>query len=391
MRRTWAGIGGLVFLLAIAFLVGLLSTRSDDANSADAVRPTTPDPRTSAIAEEVRYALRTSYYRHVEDDVLAGRSVKAILAALDDPYTEYLSQAEYGLYESSTSGRYTGVGLHILAAKHGLRVTSVFEGPAKEAGMKRGDLILAIDGRSVEGMRFGLALTLMQGAAGTTVNLAVKRRELGTLRFTLVRQELPAPSSRVKMLRAGGANVGYVRLLSFTERTSTDLRASARQLVQAGAGGLVLDLRDNPGGLLIEAVRTVSLFLEEGVVCTTEGVHQARREYEASGSTAFADLPVVVLVNRGSASASEIVAAALAEHGRAVVVGQRTYGKAAVQSLRELSNGGVLKLTTATYKTPRGRNLFGTGFRPHFRAIDDPATPSDEALLAAQRAALQAL
>ena len=388
MRRTWLGIGAIVILLAGAFLVGLLSTGTDDAPLSQAARSSSSAPEPTGIAEEVRRELETSYYRPVGDEVLARRTVGSMLRALDDPYTDYLTPTEYGLLENSASGRYSGVGLHVNPSREGLLVTSAFEGPAREAGIRRGDVIVSIDGRPADRMRFERSLVLIQGEEGTTVRLTVRRPRIGKLRFTLVRQELPAPTSLVRMDRAAGKKVGYARIYSFSERTSADLRAVTRRLVAAGARGLVLDLRDNPGGLLLEAVRSVSLFLDEGVVCTTEGLHQARRVFEVSGPTPFPRIPIAVLVNRGSASASEIVAAGLAENSRAVVVGQRTYGKAAVQSLRELSNGAALKLTTATYRTPRGHDLLGTGVRPRVRASDDPATVPDEALLAARRAIL---
>jgi carboxyl-terminal processing protease len=378
----------MVILLASAFLFGLLTARSGDA-PLRAARAPEPAPRPSTLADEVRYELETAYYRAVSDDVLERGSVGAMLGELDDPYTEYLSPPEYGVIESSASGRYGGVGLAVGPARDGLLVTSALDGPAREAGIRRGDVIVSIDGRPASRMRFERSLFLIQGEEGTTVRLTVHRPRIGKLRFTLVRQELPAPTNLVRMLRLQGVKLGYVRIYSFSSQTSEDLRAATRRLVTAGARGLVLDLRDNPGGLLLEAVRSVSLFLTRGVVCTTEGAHQARRVFEVTGPTPFRRLRLAVLVNRGSASASEIVAAGLAENGRAVVVGQRTYGKAAVQSLRELSNGGALKLTTATYRTPRGRDLLGTGVRPRVRALDVPATQVDEALLVAERALLK--
>jgi carboxyl-terminal processing protease len=384
MRRRFAGIGGIAILLVSAFLFGLLYTRSGDAPTGTSDRAPMAGPLPSAIAEEVRRELEIAYYRNVPDAVLARSSVEVMLAALDDPYTEYLSPAEYGALESSTSGRYSGVGLTVGPARGGLRVTSAFEGPAREAGIRAGDVIVSIDGRATRRMRFERSLYLIQGEEGTTVRLTIQRPRIGRLRFTLVRQELPAPTNRGRILRREGVELGYVRINSFSERTSADLRSATRRLVARGARGLVLDLRDNPGGLLLEAVRSVSLFLPRGVVCTTQGLHQARRTFEAIRPTPFPKLPLVVLVNRGSASASEVVAAALVENSRAVLIGQRTFGKAAVQSLRELSNGAALKLTTATYRTPKGHNLLGTGVRPSVRAVDDLATRPDEALLAAQ-------
>jgi carboxyl-terminal processing protease len=340
------------------------------------------------VVDEVRYELRSGYYKNVGADVLGRKTVEGMLTALDDPYTEYLSAEAYGALEKTTSGRYSGVGLSVGPAKDGLVVTGAFQGPARAAGIRRGDVIVSIDGKPTGHMAFERSLYLILGEEGTTVRLTVRRRSIGKLQFTVVRQELPAPTSLSRMLRWHGEKVGYVRLYSFAESTAEDLRKETAALVAHGARGLVLDLRDNPGGLLLEAVQSVSIFLRQGVVCTTEGAHQERRVFEVTGATPFAKLPLVVLVNHGSASASEIVAAGLSENARAVVIGRRTYGKAAVQSLRELSNGAALKLTTATYRTPLGHNLLGRGVRPRIRALDNPATKADEALLTAERTLL---
>ena len=183
-----------------------------------------------------------------------------------------------------------------------------------------------------------------------------------------------------------------MRLLSFPESTTEDLRRQTARLVRRGATGIVLDLRDNPGGLLLEAVQSVSLFLDQGIVCSTEGEHQERRVFKVSGPTPFPDVPLVVLVNRGSASASEIVAAGLGENGRAVVIGTRTYGKAAVQSLRELSNGAASEADDChVHDADRSGRSMEHGFRPGLRAVDDPATPVDEALRTAQQTLLKQL
>jgi carboxyl-terminal processing protease len=179
--------------------------------------------------------------------------------------------------------------------------------------------------------------------------------------------------------------MGYVRLLSFPDSSAQRVHDATSTLVSRGAKGIILDLRDNPGGLLTEAVRTASVFLDKGVVCTVSGLHQDQTVYEATGGADFPDLPVTVLVNGGSASAAEIVAAALSDNKRAVVVGNRTYGKASVQSIRPLSGGRALKLTTATYLTPAGTDLSGHGIRPAVRATDDPLTRRDEMMRVAER------
>jgi carboxyl-terminal processing protease len=389
MRRGWTGIGGIVLLLAGAFLAGLFhdSTSSTDARPG----PVAPRARPPAVIDEVRYELSSGYYREVGSEVLARRSVTGMVQALDDPYTEYLTPEEYSALQKATARSYSGVGLTVGPSDDGLVVTSALRGPARDAGIRRGDVIVSIDGVPADKVAFERSLFLIKGEEGTNVQLTVKRPSVGKLRFTIVRQELPVPTARTRLLTSNGKRLGYVRLLSFPESTTQDLRRHTARLVRRGATGIVLDLRDNPGGLLLEAVQSVSLFLDQGIVCSTEGEHQERRVFKVSGATPFPDVPLVVLVNRGSASASEIVAAGLGENGRAVVIGTRTYGKAAVQSLRELSNGAALKLTTATYTTPTGQDLHGHGFRPGLRAVDDPATQVDEALRTAQRTLLKQL
>jgi carboxyl-terminal processing protease len=389
MRRGWAGIGGIVLLLAGAFFAGLFH---DSTSSTEPGRGSvTPRAKPTAVIDEVRYELSSSYYREVGTDVLDRRSVTGMVEALDDPYTEYLAPKEYASLQNATSRSYSGVGLTVGPSDEGLVVTSALRGPARDAGIRRGDVIVSIDGVPADKVAFERSLFLIKGEEGTNVQLTVKRPSVGKLRFTIVRQELPMPTVRTRLLTSKGTRLGYVRLLSFPESTTEDLRRRTARLVRRGAAGIVLDLRDNPGGLLLEAVQSVSLFLDQGIVCSTEGEHQERRVFKVSGPTPFPDVPLVVLVNRGSASASEIVAAGLGENGRAVVIGTRTFGKAAVQSLRELSNGAALKLTTATYTTPTGQDLHGHGVRPGLRVLDDPATQVDEAIHTAQRTLLKQL
>ena len=178
-----------------------------------------------------------------------------------------------------------------------------------------------------------------------------------------------------------------VRLLSFSDGTASQLELATARLVEQGATGAILDLRNNPGGLLSQAIETVSVYLRDGVVCQTDGAHEEYHSYRVTGDVAYPDLPLVVLVNRGSASAAEIFAAALLENRRAKLIGDRTFGKASVQSIEQLSNGGALKLTTAQYVTSHGHDISGVGLRPQMRALDDPLTRPDEALAAARRVA----
>ena len=341
------------------------------------------------LLREVREALETSYYRLVPGEILARPTVDLMLDGLHDPYTAYLDPAEYlGLQQSIASG-YFGVGLTVGPGEHGLIVTSSLEGPARDAGIRPGDIIVSIDGEPATKIPFDRSLALIKGEPGTIVHLTVRRPgERRPMRFTVVRQEIEAPAVRHRLLRTHGHRLGYVRILSFREDVTSAVAAATTGLVRRGAEGIVLDLRGDPGGLLSQAVDVTSLFLESGVVCSTVGVHETHLFTVAAGAIETRR-PLVVLVDRLTASAAEIVAGALVDNGRAILVGQRTYGKATVQSLVPLSNGGALKLTTATYVTPAGRNIGGTGIRPKVKAVDDPVTRPDEAVVAAEQVLLE--
>ena len=389
--RRAAGIALVAFLLAAAFGLGLfLTLRSPGIvsttreESADLSRP-------HRVIDEVREALATSYYRSVSRDVLQRPTIDDVLEQLGDPNTDFLTAVEYDLLKSQTARSYSGIGLTVEPSRAGLVVTSALAGPAREAGVRRGDIIVRIEGRPAGKLTFDQALNLVKGEQGTVVHLIVRRAHAERLRVTVVRQEIAVPSLRARLVQFRGMKVGYIRLVSFPDAAAERIKRATESLLRKGAKGIVLDLRDNPGGLLTQAVRTVSLFLDDGVVCTVSGLHQEETTYEVTGEASYPKIPLVVAVNHGSASASEIVAAALQDHERAVVIGHRTYGKASVQSIRPLSNGTALKLTTAMYRTPSGRDLTGEGVHPKVRAVDDPLTGVDEVLRSAELELLELL
>jgi carboxyl-terminal processing protease len=386
--RRAAGTALVLVLLAGAFALGLLLTRSTGSGTSAAGPTRSPDTRPSAI-DEVREALSSSYYKAVGQDVLGEPTIAGLLDQLGDPNTDYLTAAEYDALKKRTARSYSGVGLTVEPSRAGLVVTSALSGPARDAGIRRGDIIVRIEGRPAGKLTFEQALNLIKGEKGTVVHLTLRRPKGGRMSVTVVRQEIAVPSLHAQALRFRGARLGHIRLLSFPDATAERLREAVASLIERGAKGIVLDLRDNPGGLLPQAVRAVSVFLEEGVVCTIAGLHQAETVYEVTGSATYPNLPLVVAVDEGSASAAEIVASALQDHSRAVVVGRRTYGKASVQSIRPLSNGTALKLTTAKYRTPAGRDLTGKGVRPKLHAVDNPLTRVDEVLQIARAALLE--
>ena len=351
-----------------------------------------PPRRPPVALDQVRDALATAYYRHVSPMLLVRPSIPSILDRLGDPYTEYLTPRKYAALQDRLSQPSYGVGLTVSPAEDGLIVTSSLRGPARQAGIKPGDVIVSIDGRPATTLGFDAAASMIPGEAGTTVSLTVRRPgEARTIEFRVVREAVTRLGVNWRVITASERKLGYVRLLGFSEDVDELVRNATSDLVTAGAEALVLDLRGNPGGLLSQAIQVTSLYLTSGVVCSTEGVNQESRVYTAGGDPVETELPLVVLVDDGTASAAEIVAAALRDNDRAVLVGSKTYGKATVQSLFPLSNGAALRLTTATYRTPAGKSIGGRGIKPKVKARDNPRTRKDEALIAAETVLLHRL
>jgi carboxyl-terminal processing protease len=383
MRRA-GGFAAVALLVAGAFLLGFVLTRNGEPGRTEAAGKA-PKERPLLI-DEVRSNLAHDYYRWIDPAILRERSVERMIARLGDPHTEYLTPAEFEVLEDRTEGSYSGIGLTVGPSKKGLVVTSAFNGPAQEAGIRKGDVIIRIDGKPAGRMPFERSLALIKGEKGTIVRLTVRRPHApGTIEFQVVRQEIDVPALEARLLRSQKTKLAYIRVFSFPDGTAERLTQVTSRLVERGARGAIVDLRDNPGGLLAQAVDTVSVYLDKGLVCTTDGAHQEFRTYAVSGSSTHSALPLVVLVNGGSASAAEIVAAALYENDRATLVGDRTFGKASVQSIEPLSNGGALKLTTAKYLTPHGVDISEHAIRPKISALDDPLTRPDEALAVARK------
>lgn len=335
----------------------------------------------AALGTEVIDTVRDSYYREVGRRRLEDASVRGIVRALGDRFSHYFDPATFRRFRESVERRYSGVGLSVNEVKRGLRVASVFGAtPAERAGMRRGDLIVAVNGRSIAGLSSEAATARIKGPAGSEVRLTVLRPSTSRRReLRLERARVSVPGARGRLRRVGGRRLGYARLAAFGEGAHGELRRVVEGLRRRGAEGLVLDLRGNGGGLLEEAVLVSSIFIEDGPIVATAGRRRPRRVFRAVGR-ALPRRPLVVLIDGDTASAAEIVAAALGERGAATLVGSRTFGKGTFQEVVDLPNGGGLNLTVGEYRTPRGKRLNHRGLEPRIGAADRRGTRRDEAL-----------
>jgi carboxyl-terminal processing protease len=373
MRRAIL-LAGAGLVLGGSFLVGYrLSSQS---------RATTPVAIPSVV-DEVRSAIADRYYRPVPPSVLQLGSVDEIISALKDPYTAYLAPPDYQLVRQETASTYTGIGVSVLPSPNGLVVVSIRPGPAQRAGLLVGDTIVRIDRANTTRMSATKALARILGPRGSTVSLGISRAGR-PLHLSVRRDTIHAPVVQARLLSYAGRRWGDLRLSAFRVGAAVVLGRELRKLEAQGAEGYVLDLRQNPGGLLDQAVAVSSLFLDRGVVVSLVGRHEPREVYRTIGGRTTRK-PLVVLVDRYSASSAEIVAAALRDHNRAALVGERTFGKALVQSIDPLDNGAALELTIARYYTPSGSDISNVGVVPEIHALDDARTPKDDALATALR------
>jgi carboxyl-terminal processing protease len=344
------------------------------------------------LEDQVLGLLSRDYYRPVNRSQLVNQGLEAAVASLKDPYSHYYDPADYHSFQNETNPHLSGVGIDVDNEPQGLRVVDVFAGsPAAKAGIARGDVITDVGSQSLANRSANFSASLIKGRAGTKVTLTVmsgKRKRT----VSLVRADISVPVAGGRIVTYHGSKLGYVELTSFTAGSGSEVRAQVDKVVKQGAQGVILDLRENGGGLLEEAVNVASIFIPDGTIVSTDGRSQPRQVYMAKkGESISAKIPVVVLVDRGTASAAEIVTGALQDRNRAKVVGTRTYGKGVFQEIQPLPNGGALDFTVGEYFTPDGHNLGGGGVRrgagiqPNVYAYTNPRSRTDTALTVAER------
>ena len=335
--------------------------------------------RGNELIDEAFDRIRSSAVHRPSDEELARGAIKGMVKALrgaGDPYALFYTPNEFQSFEELTTGRFSGIGVWLDAKDGRLEVLSVLpDSPALEAGLRPGDVLRSIDGEPASKLSTDEAVARIKGPEGSEVTVVVVRD--GEERsFTMTRASIEFPSLRANLT---ADDLGYVRLVTFARGAGEQLRKEVDALVGEGAEGIVLDLRDNGGGLFSEAIEVASVFIEDGLITTYRQPSRGDVDYNAEGD-AFEELPVVVLVNERSASASEIVAGALKDSGRAILVGSTTFGKGSVQEVIPLPGASALKLTTAAYLTPDGDDINGSGIEP------DVAVPSSRPIAQRSRA-----
>ncbi len=392
MRRRRPLVPILVILLPVLLVAGIW-LGGHPSNLPGPVRDSLVGDDDAQVYEEAVDLIKRDYYRGVDRDELLDKSLGAAVKSLDDQFSNYFSPEDYSSFQEVTQGQFEGVGMTVEETNRGLRIMTVYAGsPAAEGGLKSGDVITKVDGESIAGSSSEASTARIKGRAGTKVRLTVLTGERER-DVELRRAQVDIPVVESEMVKVGSKQIAHVSLSGFTSGAHGEVGEAVRKLLKQGADGVVLDLRNNGGGLLNEAVLISSIFVPDGKIVSTKGRSRPERVYEASGNAIDTKVPVAVLVNRQSASASEIVTGALQDRKRATVVGTRTYGKGVFQEVEPLSNGGALDITVGEYFLPSGRNIGGGGVKkgdgitPDVKALDDPKTKPDEALREAAKVA----
>ncbi len=361
----------ITLFIVTVFAAGLLIFAGPGCMDAGEAENTLAEPEASEelyLIEEVIQILEAEYLDEVDRDELIEGALEGMLEKLDDPYTGYMTPEDFENLMIDTRGTYGGVGIEVTEEDDYITVISAISGtPGEEAGLSSGDRIIAVDGENLVGEGLNKAVSLMRGEPGTDLVLEVERPGVGeVLEFAITREKIELETVEHEMHEG---NLGYIKLTSFSETSVEEFDAALEELGQEGMAGLIIDVRDNPGGLLDAAIQIADRFIAEGPITHVEGGEGGVETYRATAEAL--DLPLVVLVNEVSSSGSEVLAGALQDSGTATLVGQETFGKASVQNIRQLTNGGALRYTMAHYMTPDKRAIHEEGLTPDV-AVDPP-------------------
>lgn len=381
----------VILALILALFVGIWIGANPNTPVLGVLKDVVAPDNATISTDEVQTLIENDYIRKVPDSTLTNGSISGMVKSLKDPFSHYFDPEQNKDFEQAISGSYTGVGMAVNQDKRGLLVTVTYPGsPAREAGIKRGDVITKVNGKSIAGQSSDVAIAKIKGPEGTKVTLTYaspnpqNRRKLGAEKtVTLTRKAIDIPVASGKLYTKNGRKIGYVKLLSFTETAGRLVAAQVDKLKKRGATQWILDLRGNGGGRLDQAVSVSSIYIPDGMIVATDGRSVRRRVYDAIKDDFRTAAPLAVLVDKGSASASEITAGAIKYRDRGLIVGTRTYGKGVFQEVTELDNGGAVSLTIGRYELPGKHFITKAGLKPDLVVQEDNKTSADEQLDAA--------
>ena len=355
---------GAVTSLAIIAVIAGIATFGDLRLTSARANDSDDTYRQLTLFGDVFQRVRANYVENVTDEDLIEAAINGMLTSLD-PHSTYLPDDNFKKVQQQTTGKFGGLGIEVTMENGFLKVVSpIDDTPAFDAGLQPEDLILSVDDESIVGITLSEAVEKLRGPIGSEVNITVQRADDEPFDVAIIRDEIKIRSVRSRLYE----DIGYIRITTFSEQTSPGLKKAVEELTEEaenGLTGIVLDLRNNPGGLLSEAIKVTDAFLERGEIVSTRGRDNSdiQHAYARPGDITNG-LPVVVLINSGSASASEIVAGALKDHRRAILMGTRSFGKGSVQSIMPMPGHGAIRLTTARYYTPSGVSIQAKGIAP---------------------------
>lgn len=386
-----SGLIGTAFLSGFAVAWGMNARTPRALSTAPAVTTPAAPPRdlqeAFGIFWEAWKLVQDEYYGEIPaPQTVAYGAIRGALQTLGDPYTSFIEPKIARIIQEDASGQFEGIGALVrMNRDNKLEIVRTFEGsPAQKAGLRAGDLVVKVNGQSIVGYSIYEAIALIRGPAGTSVTLTIERPgEREPFEVTVTRARITIPVVEGRMLPE---NIAYVQLFDFSAQATRQLQEQLKALLAQNPRGLILDLRDNPGGFLDQAIQVADLFLDEGVVAYERTKDGEERVFRSRSGDIAEKIPMVVLVNAGSASASEIVAGALQDRGRAILVGERTFGKGSVQLSHTLSDGSELRVTVARWFTPNNRAIHGEGLNPDIEVKVEPGAETGGADPQLQRA-----
>ena len=354
-----------VFLIVLCILLAVLGCAGAAGSAADPLTPANDLPADLSKLGEAYDILLDEHVDHeeIQPDNLVDGAIRGLLGALDDPHASYLTAEQHAKEQEGYRGYFEGIGARVTLTDAGLTVIAPIPGaPAEEAGIRAGDIILAVDGEPIDHLTLIEAVNLIRGPGGTDVALLVRHADsVDTVTITVTRGRIPIDSTAFKLLDDG---VGHLWLYSFSDTTKNEVRAALDEFEDADGRGLILDLRNNPGGLLASVVEVTDMFLDGGPILYEIDAQGKRIDHEADRGGVAREIPLVVLVNQFSASASEIMAGAIKANDRAPVVGVTTFGKGSVNITRELSDGSAIYFSIRRWYLPDGKQIEGQGVTP---------------------------